>query len=169
MHEQLKIISGGQTGVDRAALRAAISLGIQHGGWCPPGRESEDGPIDEKFNLKETPKERSDNALEVPRSQRTEWNVRDSDGTLILTSQTPPYDPGTEWTIKAARLYGRSVLISNPEVKQLASQVLDWLKENQIKVLNVAGPSEKSIPGIGKIAYEFLQLGIKSWCADELM
>lgn len=157
MHKELEIISGGQTGVDRAALRAAMFLGIQHGGWCPPGRESEDGPIDEKFNLKETPKERSDNALKVPRSLRTEWNVRDSDGTLILTSQPPPYESGTEWTIKAARLYCRPVLISNPEVKQSASQVLDWLKENQIKVLNVAGPSEKSVPGIGEVTYEFLR------------
>lgn len=161
MNKQLKIISGGQTGVDRAALRAAMSLGIQHGGWCPPGRESEDGPIDEKFNLKETPKERSDKAQEVPRSLRTEWNTRDSDGTLILTTGDASYDPGTSWTMKAAGLYDKPVLIINPESRESSDQVLLWLKKNQIKILNVAGPSEKSIPGIGDIVYKFLQSVIK--------
>lgn len=157
MYENLKIVSGGQTGVDRTALRVAISLGIQHGGWCPPGRESEDGPIDKKFNLKETPKERSDKAQEVPRSLRTEWNVRDSDGTLILTTERAPYDPGTEWTIKAAGLYDKPMLIINPKDKESANQVSLWLKENQIKTLNVAGPTEKSIPGIGEMIFVFLQ------------
>lgn len=158
MQEQLKIISGGQTGVDRAALRAAMSSGIEHGGWCPPDRESEDGPIDEKFNLKETPRERSEKAPNIPRSLRTEWNVRDSDGTLVLATKDPPYDPGTEWTMRAANLYGKPLLIVNPEKRGLASQVLGWIEKNQIKTLNVAGPSEKSIPGIGEVTYQFLQL-----------
>lgn len=161
MLEQLKIISGGQTGVDQAALRAAISLGIEHGGWCPPGRESEDGPIDEKFDLKETPKERSDNAQDVPRSLRTEWNVRDSDGTLILTTTNPPYDPGTNWTIKAADLYDKPVLIINPHMRESVGQVLAWLEKNQVKALNVAGPSERITPGIGEISYQFLLSVIK--------
>lgn len=162
MYKQFKIISGGQTGVDRAALRAVISLGIQHGGWCPPNRESGDGPIDEKFNLKETPNERSDKAPEIPRSLRTEWNVRDSDGTLILTTINPPYDPGTDWTIKAADLYNKLVLIINPKNKESVDLVLNWLKKNQIKTLNVAGPTEKSIPGIGEIAYDFVKVVLTS-------
>lgn len=156
-----KIISGGQTGVDQAALRAAISLGIQHGGWCPPDRESEDGSIDEKFNLKETPQERSDKAPKIPRSLRTEWNVRDSDGTLILTTGNTSYDPGTNWTIKAASLYKKPLLITNPMDNGSVNQVSLWLEKNRIKVLNVAGPNEKSIPGIGEITYEFVQLMIK--------
>ena len=72
-----KIISGGQTGADQAALDAAIKLDIPHGGWCPKGRRAEDGPIAPQYRLKET--SRSD------WRQRTEWKVRDSDGTVIFT------------------------------------------------------------------------------------
>jgi len=93
-----KIISGGQTGVDQAALRAAIASGIPFDGWCPPGRICEDGIIPEEFNLKETPFERSESAHEIPRSLRTEWNVRDSDGVLILTKSILTLNPGTNWT-----------------------------------------------------------------------
>ncbi len=64
----LKIVSGGQTGADRAALDFAIAHGIPQGGWCPKGRKAEDGPIPDRYQLKETP---SDNY-----AQRTEWNVR---------------------------------------------------------------------------------------------
>jgi hypothetical protein len=73
----VEIISGGQTGADRAALDWAIKHGIPHGGWCPKGRRSEDGPIDAKYQLQETP---SNNY-----AQRTEWNVKDSDGTVIFS------------------------------------------------------------------------------------
>src|SRR5215469_12366673 len=84
-----RVISGGQTGVDQAALRAAASLGIATGGWCPPGRIAEDGVIPDHFPLTETPDERSADAPDIPRSQRTEWNVRDSDGTLLLFQGEP--------------------------------------------------------------------------------
>jgi predicted Rossmann-fold nucleotide-binding protein len=73
----LKIISGGQTGADRAALDFAIKHGMPHGGWCPQGRIAEDGPIDAKYQLHETPS--------ADYVQRTEWNVRDSDGTVIFS------------------------------------------------------------------------------------
>lgn len=72
-----KIVSGGQTGVDRAGLDFAIALGIPHGGWCPKGRKAEDGPIDNRYQLQETPR--------ADYLQRTEWNVRDNDGTVIFT------------------------------------------------------------------------------------
>jgi Circularly permutated YpsA SLOG family len=75
--QSLKIVSGGQTGADRAGLDWAIKNGIQHGGWCPKGRRAEDGPIDAKYQLQETP------SSNYP--QRTEWNVRDSDGTMIFS------------------------------------------------------------------------------------
>src|SRR5947209_2719151 len=72
-----KIISGGQTGADRAALDIAINLGIPHGGWCQRGRLAEDGFIDERYQLTETP--------DADPAQRTEWNLRDSDGTVIFS------------------------------------------------------------------------------------
>ena len=71
-----RIVSGGQTGADRAALDWAIERGIPHGGWCPRGRRAEDGRIDRRYALRETPAH--------DYQQRTRWNVRDSDGTLIF-------------------------------------------------------------------------------------
>ena len=76
-----KIVSGGQTGVDRAALDVALELGIPCGGWCPRGRRAEDGALSARYPLMETP---SDDYV-----QRTTWNIRDSDGTLILTRGEP--------------------------------------------------------------------------------
>src|SRR5438876_1977372 len=87
-----KIISGGQTGVDRAALDVALELGIPCGGWCPQGRRAEDGVIPARYPLRETP------WWGYP--QRTEWNVRDSDGTLILAEGEP--DRGTVLTRELA-------------------------------------------------------------------
>jgi len=75
-----RIVSGGQTGADRAALDWAMEHGVPHGGWCPKGRKAEDGPIDAKYELQETPS--------ADYLQRTEWNVRDSDGTVIFTVMT---------------------------------------------------------------------------------
>src|SRR3954470_16119485 len=72
-----KIISGGQTGADRAALDAALALGIPHGGWVPKGRWAEDGPLDPRYTVQETPT--------AVVSVRTAWNVRDSDATLIIS------------------------------------------------------------------------------------
>ena len=73
----ITILSGGQTGADRAALDFAIEYGLPHGGWCPRGRLAEDGPIDERYELTETPSHRY--------AQRTEWNVRDSDATVVFS------------------------------------------------------------------------------------
>ena len=75
--ELRKIVSGGQTGVDRAALDWALASGVPCGGWCPLGSWAEDGPIDVRYPLRETPG--------ADPAQRTEWNIRDSDGTLIVT------------------------------------------------------------------------------------
>ena len=77
MPKILKIVSGGQTGADRAALDWAIANGVDYGGWCPKGRRSEDGTIPSQYQLQET--------LSTDYLQRTEWNVRDSDGTVIFS------------------------------------------------------------------------------------
>src|SRR5262245_64267849 len=74
-----KIVSGGQTGADRAALDWAIEHGFEHGGWCPLGRKAEDGAVPARYDLAETPTDRWE--------QRTEWNVRDSDGTVIRSEE----------------------------------------------------------------------------------
>src|SRR6476646_267148 len=154
MRELQKVISGGQTGVNQAALRAAKDCGLEIGGWCPPGRECEGGVIPAEFPLKETPKDRSADAPEVPRSQRTEWNVRDSDGTLFIVAGL---DAGTKWTIECARRYERPLLACNFDDPKAVAKVRQWLAANSINVLNVAGPSEAKAPGIGPRAYALLR------------
>ncbi len=154
-----KVISGGQTGVDQAALRAAQASGLAIGGWCPPGRESEAGPIPECFPLRETPAERSPDAPHVPRSLRTEWNVRDSDGALILTrrrQRDAADDPGSAWAAECARRNGRPLLVCDPADPQAAACIVEWLCAAPIETLSVGGPSESTQPGIGATAYALL-------------
>ena len=159
----MKIISGGQTGVDEAALRAAESRGLELGGWCPPGRVCESGRIPGRFPLRETTEERSDRARDVPRSLRTEWNVRDSDATLILRRLIPTEqfhsDPGTTWTFDCAVLYGKPLLLCDVDepAGTNVNMVRVWLGSLKLRTLNVAGPAESAQPGIGRLAEEFLR------------
>lgn len=162
-----KILSGGQTGIDQAALRVAKSLGLEIGGWCPPGRASEAGPIPAEFPLQETPEERSADAPDVPRSLRTEWNVRDADATLVLRApeedQTPDkIDPGTRWTAIAAILYAKPVLTCRLDDPREVPRTRCWLEALAIETLNVAGASEARVPGIGRAAEEFLTALLRS-------
>ena len=152
----LIILAGGQTGVDQAAHRAAMANGLLCAGWCPPGRESEAGPIAPEFPLTPTPEDRSRLAPDVPRSQRTEWNVRDADATLILDVSSPPTDPGTAFTSRAAGILGRPLLVVDPRDQRNIPAVIAWLNKQEIRVLNIAGPSENTSPGISEIAFEFL-------------
>ena len=155
-----RVISGGQTGVDQAALRAARDCGVEIGGWCPPGRVCEAGVIPKEFPLKETPQERSPVAPDVPRSQRTEWNVRDSDGVLVIVDGNPtdrPADPGTDWAMKCAARFEKPLLICEVEDPDAERKIRDWLEAAPIGTLSVGGPSERSSPGIGERAYVLLR------------
>src|ERR1043166_497329 len=145
----MKIVSGGQTGVDRAALDVARELGLPCGGWCPRGRRAEDGPIADLYSLTETPTE------EYP--PRTEWNIRDSDATLVLTRGTP--DRGTALTVKLANRQKKPLYIVDLDqpMSDEAQRVRHWLKSQMVGVLNVAGPRESSAPGIHEQARTFLR------------
>jgi predicted Rossmann fold nucleotide-binding protein DprA/Smf involved in DNA uptake len=141
-----KIVSGGQTGVDRAALDTAIALGVDHGGWCPQGRLAEDGVIPGHYNLRET--DRPAYPL------RTRLNVTDSDGTLILYRDQ--IQGGTELTAQLAQQLGKPLLALDLATVPDPQQVRRWLIEQQIRTLNVAGPRASSAPGIDRQAADFL-------------
>jgi hypothetical protein len=152
-----RVLSGGQTGVDQAALRAAQDCGFETGGWCPPGRRSEAGVIPSRFPLRETPTERSPDAPEIPRSQRTEWNIRDSDASLVLRPDSwAAEDHGTDWAERYAARLGRPLLTLDPWDSRAAARILEWLGSLEIEILGVGGPSESTVPGIGDQVYALL-------------
>jgi hypothetical protein len=151
------ILAGGQTGVDQAAHLAAMHNDILCAGWCPPDWTCEDGAIPAIIPVMPTPDDNSETEPSLPRSQRTEWNVRDADGTLILTKPGLPEDPGTAYAIQVAKRLGRPLLQINPEEKASLAQAQNWLEQYQIRVLNIAGPGEKTWPGISETAYQFLR------------
>jgi predicted Rossmann fold nucleotide-binding protein DprA/Smf involved in DNA uptake len=142
-----RIVSGGQTGVDRAALDVALQLGLACGGWCPRGRRAEDGPIPGEYPLQETP------TADYP--ERTEWNVRDSDGTLILARGA--LQGGTALTRGWARRLGKPFLVVDLDQPTCAADVRHWAECNRVGVLNVAGPRESESPGIYEQAVRFLR------------
>jgi len=130
-----KIVSGGQTGVDRAALDVALLQGISCGGWCPKGRLAEDGAIDPKYPLLETPS--------ASVSQRTEWNVRDSEATLILVWGVPT--GGTLKAAAAASRFKKSFLIVDMEKEPNVEAIQTWIEKTRAHVLNVAGPRSSEV------------------------
>jgi hypothetical protein len=136
-----KIVSGGQTGADRAALDWAIESGIPHGGWCPKGRLAEDGPISTRHNLTEST---SSNYI-----QRTEWNVRDSDGTIVFSIE-PMLKGGSKKTIEFAKKHKRPVIHISRKTGQPTEKLLEFIRTNRIRILNVAGPRESKEPEIGE-------------------
>ena len=144
-----KVVSGGQTGVDRAALDAAIEAGIGCGGWCPRGRRAEDGVIPERYPLKQT----SGSGY----VERTRRNVEDSDGTLIVASGE--LIGGTLATLGHARRIGKPSLVVDPHPSVGEARlegITEWLADHRIRVLNVAGPRESGHPGIYDVARELM-------------
>ncbi len=145
-----KIISGGQTGVDRAALDFAIAHGITHGGWCPLGRLAEDGPIASRYQLTETP--------EPDYAQRTFWNVRDSDGTLLL-SISPLLTGGSALTRDFAVTQGKPWLHLSKmrDGRTAVARLKEFIRRHHLKVLNVAGPRLSTEPAACPFAKQLLE------------
>ena len=142
-----RIVSGGQTGVDRAALDTALELGIPCGGWCPRGRRAEDGAIAPVYPLTETPSRLY--------AQRTRWNVRDSDATLIMLRGAP--EDGTLLTIRHAGRVARPHRIVDLTGARRIAPVVAWFKSNSVAVINIAGPRESENPGIYDLARDLLR------------
>ncbi|MFC1524218.1 putative molybdenum carrier protein [Thermodesulfobacteriota bacterium] len=135
----LHIVSGGQTGADRAALDAAIRLDLPHGGWVPEGRLAEDGRIPDRYQVKELPG--------AGYQERTERNVIDSHGTLIVSHG--PLTGGSKLTRQFAEKHGRPILhldLDEISIDAGAERIKDWLSTNTILVLNVAGPRASGDP-----------------------
>jgi predicted Rossmann-fold nucleotide-binding protein len=143
------IISGGQTGVDRAALDFALQRGYPHAGYCPPGRMAEDGAIPPRYLLQE---------LETGGyRQRTKRNVQESDGTLILSPGE--CEGGTLATLQFALRFGKPHHVVDLAVESTPAQLqqtLEWIRQHQIERLNVAGPREERCPGVYQSALDYL-------------
>lgn len=147
MHGLCKIISGGQTGTDRAALDAAIELCIPIGGWCPEGRFSEDGTIPDRYKLTETTSKNP--------AKRTKANINDSDATLIIARGT--LTGGTALTQRLAKEMGKPYLVADPTDCAAVDKAKSWLQQHEIEVLNVAGPRASDDPQIYELSRQFLQ------------
>lgn len=159
-----QIVSGGQTGVDRAALDIAIRYNIPHGGWCPKGRLAEDGTLPPQYNLEETDSATWD--------ERTRLNIRDSDATLVLINALPVrVTDGTQLTISEAKRINKpllvidiphSVILDNQKLLHLnhmdavVAYVSNWLLKYKVKTLNIAGPRASQCPDIYQHTFGFL-------------
>lgn len=153
------IISGGQSGADRAALDFAIEHKIRHGGWCPKGRLAEDGRIAKRYRLKET-------KSSYP-AVRTRWNVRDSDGTVIFSLRSR-LAGGTRLTQELAWKYKKPLLKIVAPGRDAKRLLAVFVRTHQIRVLNVAGPRESGQAGIYDFARRVLQKSAKVFrdCPD---
>jgi len=141
-----RILSGGQTGVDRAALDAAMTQGFLCGGWCPRGRRAEDGRLPDIYPLRETPT--------TAYAQRTRWNVRDADITLVLALGS--IQGGTAYTLRVARALHKRCRVLDLQQATAPEQIARWLRREHPEAVNIAGPRESQRPGIYTRAYAFL-------------
>jgi putative molybdenum carrier protein len=151
---EITIVSGGQTGADRAALDFAIEHDIPHGGWCPRGRPAEDGAIPTRYQLKETPSRKY--------AQRTECNVRDCDATVVF-SVAPNPAGGTALTLAVARRLEKPFLHlcrATSSVAEAAGELLSFLDEHQVRRLNIAGPRASQEPEVAAFVRDVLQAAL---------
>jgi predicted Rossmann-fold nucleotide-binding protein len=151
-----KIVSGGQTGADQAALDVAIELGIPHGGWIPKGRKTEAGPLPAKYKLKEMP------TTEYPK--RTEQNVIDSDGTLIISHGE--LTEGSDYTRQMAEKHGKPWLYIDADkfsVEAAVEVTRAWVNGNSVRILNVAGPRASKDPEIQSKTKEILKTFLSTY------
>jgi len=155
----LRIISGGQTGADRAALDAALDAGLPCGGWCPKGRQAEDGRIPDRYPLREmgSPKYRA----------HTRQSVLDRDGTLIVVFGEPT--SGTALTVRLCDQHGKPRLIVDAGMgppEEMAESFAEWLTIQRIHTLNVAGPRASQQPDIGSYVYRLTTVLLASRRAE---
>jgi hypothetical protein len=148
--DRFTLVAGGQAGADRAALDWAIEQGVRHDGWCPRGRRTEDGVLPDFYRLRETP---ASGYL-----QRTEWNVRDSDATLVFTL-SDKLDGGSKRTADFAERYGKPWLHVRPGVHP--KFVARFLDQRHVTVLNVAGKRESRAPGIANLVHHVLAQALR--------
>jgi hypothetical protein len=153
----ITIVSGGQTGADRAALDFAIRHGIAHDGWCPCGRRAEDGEIPPRYRLHETPSRKF--------AQRTKWNVRDTDATVLFTI-APQIQGGTALTRELAHRLAKPLLhlardlAAEGSAVDAAARLTAFLTEHQPKRLNVAGPRASQEPDVANFVDQVLQTAL---------
>ncbi len=144
-----KIVSGGQTGVDRAALDVGLKLGLIIGGYCPKGRIAEDGIIADKYPLIET--------ISTNYPERTKLNIEQSDATLLIIKAK--MGKGSALTLRLAHQKHKPYFVA--DLSKFSNnnyqEFISWLKENNPSVLNIAGSRESSAPGIYKEASVFLE------------
>jgi hypothetical protein len=161
---RITIISGGQTGADRAALDFAIEQGIARGGWCPRGRRAEDGPLPPHYDLHETPSR--------DYSQRTEWNVRDSDATAAFTIG-PSATGGTLLALESARRLDKPRLHLARDLAgqaplspaEHASRLLAFLAQHDVTRLNIAGPRASQEPDVYQFVRSVLDAALRTGVA----
>ena len=149
-----KIVSGGQTGADRAALDVAIKLGIPHGGWVPKGRKTESGPLPNRYQLQEM------ETGSYP--DRTEKNVFDSDGTLIFSHGK--LAGGSALTLRMAKKHGRPWLhvdLDRVNTLDAAHLINSWIIRYGVRILNVAGPPGSKDPSIYKTTSKVLETAFR--------
>ncbi len=150
-----RIVSGGQSGVDRAGLDFAIRRGLDYFGWCPQDGWAEDCPdppglLAKYPRMKQTPS--------ADPKQRTRWNVRDSDGTLVIVASEISVSPGSAYTIDCARARRKPHLVTDLRSRDAVFTARDWIAGLEAGALNIAGPRESEWPGIYAAALDFLQL-----------
>ena len=152
---QVKIISGGQTGVDRAALDVALKNGIDCDGWCPAGRLDEGGRIPDRYPLKEL--------KHGGFTERTLRNVKDSDGTVII--YTGQLSGGTEQTVRFCVEQRRPYQLIDAvaiSIEDAAKLILDFVRKHEIEILNVAGPRQSEWPDGYDCAFRVVDIFLMS-------